>query len=73
MKLTEKNLQARTAYLEATPKQFGTLHERMKFVMEQMQAAGGGVVPNDLWHAVYDLETEVSYHEPQRPPCGRRA
>ena len=33
---------------------------------------GSGCAPVKNWQAVYDLETEVSYHEPACPPCGRR-
>lgn len=55
----------------AVPKQFGNLHERMKFVMAAMRRAVD-LIPTDLWHAVHDLETEVSLHTPVDPPFGRR-
>jgi hypothetical protein len=40
-------------------RKFGTLKERMNFVMECMHEAGYQNIPNTLWHAVYDLETLV--------------
>ena len=43
----------------------------MKYVVELMQQARE-VIPNDLWHAIYDLETEAMHYPPQRPPYGRR-
>jgi hypothetical protein len=58
-------------YRKAQPKQFGDLHERMKLVIALMQAAKASV-PDELWHAIYDLETEVSFYEPAKPPYGRR-
>lgn len=71
MKLTTQNIANAVAYRESMAKQFGTLHERMKYVVECMQRERV-TMSIDLWNAIYDLETEVSYHEPQMPPCGRR-
>lgn len=71
MKLKPSNNAARRAYLSASPKKLGTLHERMAFVMGLLQRERENVC-HELWDAIYDLELEVSYHEPQLPPCGRR-
>jgi hypothetical protein len=62
-------------YDSAVANQFGNLHERMKFVLEAMQRAEKATpdsIPHDLWHGVFDLETEVRGHVPAEPPFGRR-
>lgn len=59
------------AYRAAEPKQFGNLHERMKYAIAMLQDQHG-VVSNDLWHAVWDLATEVKHYRPVEPPYGRR-
>ena len=71
MKLTSKNIKNRESYHLAKPVKLGTLHERMEYVIVLMQTYHEEV-PQDLWHAIYDLETEVSFHKPQTPPCGGR-
>ena len=59
------------AYETTEPKQFGNLHERMKYVISLTQQHKKEV-PNDLWHAIWDLELEVSYYKPANPPYGSR-
>lgn len=60
-------------YRASQAKQFGNLHERMKFAMERLQELYGcGVDINDLWQAMFDLQLEVSFHTPAEPPYGRR-
>jgi len=71
-KLTDKDREARAMYLAAKPKQFGNLHERMKYALELMRS-DYDAVPSRLWHALCDLETEVKFHVPANPPFGRRA
>ena len=58
-------------YEATAPKQFGNLHERMKYVMALLEAEKDNV-SDKLWHAVFDLETEVKFHTPAEPPYGRR-
>lgn len=71
MKLKQKDFAVAKRYEETKPKQFGNLHERMRFAMELM-LRHNDVIPAALWHAMYDLETEVKMHEPAMPPFGRR-
>ena len=49
-------------YEDAKPKQFGNLHERMQYVMKLMREQRADV-PHDVWHAVFDLETELKHYE----------
>ena len=70
-KLTPQDMAISIAYRKCQAKQFGDLHQRMKYVVELMQQARE-VIPNDLWHAIYDLETEAMHYPPQRPPYWRR-
>lgn len=73
MKLTAKDKACADQYRNCKPKQFGNLHERMQYVMKLLNRGHtASSIENDLWHALFDLETEVSYHEPQKPPYGRR-
>lgn len=73
MKIGKQDLRRREKYRECEPNQLGSMHERMKRVMqiasdEEVRKA----IPHELYDALCDLETEVSYHEPARPPYGRR-
>lgn len=71
MKITKKDMKTAAKYRESIPKQFGNLHERMQYLME-LARRNCKSLDNDLWQAIHDLETEVSYYEPQSPPFGRR-
>lgn len=73
-KITRTDEQRRAAYLAAESKQFGNLHERMKYVIACLESstARDSELLHELNVAIYDLETEVSYHEPAKPPYGRR-
>jgi hypothetical protein len=62
---------ARLMYRDAQPKQFGNLHERMKYLIELAKKYGHDT-PADLHHAIFDLRTEVEGHMPVKPPLGRR-
>lgn len=59
-------------YRAARPDDLGTLHERMKAVIERGRAIELWRIDNDLWQAIHDLQTEVSFHEPASPPYGHR-
>ncbi len=59
------------SYAEAKPKQFGNMHERMKYLIA-VATEHEAEVPNDVWHAIWDLKTEVEGHTPIEPPFGRR-
>jgi hypothetical protein len=72
MNITRADRERRRRYQDAGPKQFGTLHERMKYLLACAEACRLFEFDNDTWQAVLDLETEVSYHEPAVPPYGRR-
>lgn len=71
MKITKEQEATRKDYLDAKPKQFGNLHERMKLVMELLKDDRDSI-STELETALHDLETEVSYHKPAKPPYGRR-
>lgn len=71
MRLTRADREREQSYFRAKAKQFGTLHERMKYVMSLMPA-NASTMDSTLWHAIYDLQTEVSFYEPVSPPYGRR-
>lgn len=61
------------AYRNAKPKQLGDLHERMKFLISLLQKPGRTEeIPVEVWHAIFDLQTEVAGHKPIKPPVGRR-
>jgi ATP-dependent DNA ligase len=76
--IPKENLENAEAYKKAIPKQFGDLHERMKFLVEKIRefyAREGhsfDVSYDGLRVAVFDLETEVKFYEPQNPPFGSR-
>jgi len=52
------------AYDSTRPKQLGNLHERMKYTIELTQRLDPNMIPNELRHAVYDLQTLVKRSEP---------
>jgi len=60
-------------YEACKAKQFGNLHERMKFLINAISDAGQEKIDVKIWHAVFDLETEVKYHKPTSPPYGRKS
>jgi hypothetical protein len=70
--LTAMDLEARRTYLAAVPKQFGDLHQRMKYLLEKAREVGYEVLGNDLWQALFDLENELSFYPAVRPPFGSR-
>lgn len=49
-------------YENTKPEQLGNLHERMQYVMKLMCEQRADM-PHDVWHAVFDLETEVKHYE----------
>jgi hypothetical protein len=72
MKITRKNQVTADRYRATVPKQLGDLHERMRYLMQLGSEAELWKTHNDLWHALHDLEVEVSFHEPAHPPFGKR-
>jgi hypothetical protein len=65
------NLNATKEYEAAVPRQFGTLHERMKYLIMLLNQHLEDV-PHDVNVAIYDLETELSHYPTVSPPYGRR-
>jgi uncharacterized membrane protein len=75
MKLTKADIERHRQYrLGTSVNSLGNLHERMRAVrtMMQMYREAGTPIPNDLEQAIWDLETEVSFHVPAKPPYGKR-
>ena len=70
--LTKADAIREQAYNAAKPNPLGNLHERMKAVMERGREIELWKVDNDLWQHMHDLQTEVSMHEPAKPPYGHR-
>lgn len=58
----------RKKYRDTEPKFLGTLHERMKMVMENIPPN----VDSQFRSLLHDLELEVSFYEPVKPPYGSR-
>ena len=78
MKLTKANEAMAKRYEGTEPKFLGNLHERMKYTMalaEQVmpQDASRSETHRDLWNALLDLQVEVQFYEPAKPPYGARA
>ncbi|HKP03668.1 MAG TPA: hypothetical protein VJU77_09950 [Chthoniobacterales bacterium] len=82
MKISPKDREVARAYEAAKPKQFGNLHQRMKFVMRGLEEARGWNTSEpdpqfdedhpDLVHGLFDLEKEIKYHVPAKPPFATR-
>ena len=75
MKLTKADIERQRQYrLGTSVNSLGDLHERMRCVRSLMQKcrADGAPLPNDLEQAIWDLETEVSFYVPAKPPYGKR-
>jgi hypothetical protein len=70
-RLTAKERETKRRYDAAEPKQFGNLHERMKYAIECGQQCQLWK-HNDIWQALWDLATEVSYTEPAEPSYASR-
>ena len=71
MLLTSRDLAQRAKYESAQAKQFGNLHERMKLAIVLCRERELWK-DNNLWQAIHDLETEVSFHVPADPPFADR-
>lgn len=72
--LRRKEVETRKEFFKARPNPLGNLHERMTAVMHLAEEVGldKEVRFHDLLNAIYDLQTEVSYTTPAKPPFGRR-
>lgn len=66
----QRNILAR--YMQAQPEQFGTLHQRMKYLLQVANAANLAWMCPTVWNAIWDLEMEVKNHEAATPPFGSR-
>lgn len=73
-KITAAERKTQAAYQAAKPKFLGNLHERMKEVLRALHVheKAHGLTDQELRNAIYDLEIEVQYHQPAKPPYGRR-
>jgi hypothetical protein len=73
--MTKAEIQRAREYRQGTSvDSLGNLHERMRAVrtlLEEYHAANT-LLPNALVQAIYDLETEVSFYIPAKPPYGKR-
>lgn len=59
-------------YSDKLPKQFGDIHERMKYLKElAREAQDKDAVSWRIWMAVCDLETEVENYKAIKPPFGK--
>jgi hypothetical protein len=69
---TQADRAAARHYDEAKPDPLGDLHQRMKAVMELIQVVGHERIGNELWHAIWDLQTEVAItsRRPRRSGTG---
>ncbi len=63
---------SRKEFENTEPKQLGSLYERMQRVMSLMCSEEyRDQIPHDLWHAVWDLKSEVEEY-PKQPSRARR-
>lgn len=79
---TRADEETKDSFMAAKSKALGNLHERMKWLITCTESLGEYVRASDddklklLFQttdiAVVDLETEVSYTKPAKPPYGRR-
>lgn len=72
MRITEKDKAMMRRYAATDPKQFGDLHEKMKYLVKLARDQELFKTHHDINVAIYDLETEVECYEPKRPPFGKR-
>lgn len=82
MKLGMKEKRNAQTYAQESPKQLGNLHQRMKFVIRALEEARGWKTSepdpefdnfyHDLVFGIFDLETEVKFYKPAKPPFARR-
>ena len=63
---SEESLAAQSAYEKAEGKQFGNLHERIRYLKDAMLERGFDGVGNEVWNAIWDLETVVERCPPIR-------
>jgi len=65
------------AYAAANAKPYGDIHQRMKFLMEKLEEARKSDEfdknYNELMEAIFDLETEVKFYAPRKPPYATRS
>lgn len=76
-KITVEDRKQAAAFEVAKPKLTGSLHERMKFVLAELDKAREADPEfdqkyNQLTQGIYDLRTEVKFTVPAKPPFGSR-
>jgi hypothetical protein len=71
-KITAGNCNVRARYEAATPDNLGDLHQRMKAVVDRANDIDLPSIDVHLWGYIHDLQLEVSYHRPAKPPFGKR-
>jgi hypothetical protein len=69
---TDSDLAVEASYRAEPADSLGNLHQRMKAVVRRGSEIELWKIDNDLWQFIHDLQTEVSFHVPARPPFGRR-
>lgn len=72
MCLTKADKAQQDLYRDAKPDNLGTLHERMQAVMYHAQLTDLYRTDPVLWDLLHDLQIEVSFHRPAKPPYGHR-
>jgi len=72
MRLTKAEIKRSREYRQGTSADsLGDLHERMRCVRTLAQENRESI-PSDLYQAIFDLETEVGFYVPAKPPYGQR-
>jgi hypothetical protein len=62
----------REAFRRARPRQFGNLHERLKYLLQCARKCGLHRLDNDTWQAIWDAITEAAlYSAPKRSLSGQ--
>jgi hypothetical protein len=72
VEFTRADLAVAARYRAAKPDALGDIHERMKAVIGRAREIALDRIDKSLWHAIHDLQAEVSFHEPASPPYGHR-
>jgi len=70
--LTKENEASQEAYDNAKSDTFGDLHQRMQAVIDRANAISLWESDPALWDAIHNLELEVSFYQPAKPPYAKR-
>lgn len=81
--LSRREREIARVYDATSPKRLGNLHQRMKFLVKALDEARGWQTSEpdpefddfyrDIVDGVIELETEVKFYEPAKPPFAKRA